>query len=187
MWNRYQQTDAFEKPWLLRFFDQIKFYEVTGEELKQIRRDFPHGNYPIKIEETTFDLNEHNEFVEQNRVSINEFKKMRHDAFEKELQHWKDNGLLHFDSESNADEGGLEDELLDENAISVDSPMNCNIWKVEVEVEQYVKEGDCLMILEAMKMEISVTATQSGVVKSIHRKAGSQVKAGERLIVMEVV
>jgi len=186
MWNRYQQTDAFTKPWLLRFFDQIKFYEVSGEELKQIRRDFPHGNYPIKIEETTFDLNKHNEFVEQNRDSINQFKKMRHDAFEKELQHWKDNGLLHFDSASAGDDNQLEDELLADNELSVDSPMNCNIWKVEVEVDQQVKEGDTLVILEAMKMEISVTATQDGVVKSIHRKAGSQVKAGERLIVMEV-
>jgi urea carboxylase len=48
-----------------------------------------------------------------------------------------------------------------------------------------VKEGDVLVILEAMKMEISVTATQDGTVKSIQRSAGSQVKAGERLLILE--
>jgi urea carboxylase len=185
MWNRYQQTDAFDKPWLLRFFDQIRFYEVTSEELKQIRRDFPKGNYPLKIEQTTFDLDKHNAFIEENRNSIEQFKQHRQHAFEAELQHWKDNGLLHFDSETASEDEALEVDELAENCISVDSPMNCNIWKVEVEPEQQVKEGDVLVILEAMKMEISVTATQDGTVKSIQRSAGSQVKAGERLLILE--
>ena len=56
MWNRYRQTDAFDQPWLLRFFDQIRFYEVSHEELNQIRRDFPKGHYPIQVEDTTFSL-----------------------------------------------------------------------------------------------------------------------------------
>jgi urea carboxylase len=185
MWNRYQQTDAFDKPWLLRFFDQIRFYEVTSEELKQIRRDFPKGNYPIRIEQTTFDLDKHNAFIEENRNSIEQFKQHRQHAFEAELQHWKDNGLLHFDSETASEDEALEVDELAENCISVDSPRNCNIWKVEVEPEQQVKEGDVLVILEAMKMEISVTATQDGTVKSIQRSAGSQVKAGERLLILE--
>ena len=38
MWNRYRQTAEFSQPWLLRFFDQIRFYEVSAEELQQIRR-----------------------------------------------------------------------------------------------------------------------------------------------------
>jgi len=52
MWNRYRQTEEFKKPWLLRFFDQIRFYPVTSEELTQIRKDFPRGDYPLKIQET---------------------------------------------------------------------------------------------------------------------------------------
>jgi urea carboxylase len=54
MWNRYRQTAEFKQPWLLNFFDQIRFYEVSSEELKQIRRDFPQGRYPLKIEESQF-------------------------------------------------------------------------------------------------------------------------------------
>src|SRR5690606_27018317 len=41
MWNRYRQTKEFAQPWLLNFFDQIRFYEVSQEELQRIRRDFP--------------------------------------------------------------------------------------------------------------------------------------------------
>ncbi|MEQ9508829.1 MAG: 5-oxoprolinase/urea amidolyase family protein, partial [Alloalcanivorax xenomutans] len=47
MWNRYRTTEAFTKPWLLRFFDQIRFYEVSAGELQRIRRDFPKGDYPL--------------------------------------------------------------------------------------------------------------------------------------------
>jgi urea carboxylase len=43
VWNTHRQTDAFVdgKPWLLRFFDQIRFYPVSAEELVEWRRDFP--------------------------------------------------------------------------------------------------------------------------------------------------
>lgn len=186
MWNRYQQTVEFTKPWLLRFFDQIKFYEVSSDELKQIRRDFPQGNYPLKIEETTFSLKKYNAFVEEHQASIDSFKATREAAFEAELQHWKDNGLLHFDSENAAESSDEEDDVLSDNCIAVEGPLNCNIWKVEVEEGDEVKEGDTLMILEAMKMEIQLTATHNGIVQKIHRKAGSQVNAGDRLMVLEL-
>ncbi len=43
MWNRWRQTADFTdgKPWLLRFFDQIRFYEVSAAELLQLARRFP--------------------------------------------------------------------------------------------------------------------------------------------------
>lgn len=186
MWNRYQHTTEFEKPWLLRFFDQIKFYEVSGEELTQIRRDFPQGNYPLTIEHTTFSLKKYNDFIEQHQTSIERFKVKREAAFEAELQHWKDNGLLHFDSENAALSALDEEELIADNCIAVETPLNCNIWKVEVEVGDKVKAGDVLMILEAMKMEIQLTATHDGVVNKIIRTAGSQVNAGDRLMIVEV-
>src|SRR5690606_38397225 len=47
MWNRYRQTKAFINPWLLQFFDQVRFYEVRTEELQKSRRDFPLGRYDI--------------------------------------------------------------------------------------------------------------------------------------------
>ncbi|MEM7563610.1 MAG: urea carboxylase, partial [Pseudomonadota bacterium] len=158
MWNRYQQTREFTKPWLLRFFDQIRFYEVSGEELKQIRRDFPQGNYPLRIEDTTFSLKQYNAFLSEHQTGIVQFKEKRQVAFENELQHWKDQGLLHFDSEPANNLEQAEAETLDENCIAIDSPMSCSIWKVEVKEGDTIKAGDTLLILEAMKMEIKVDA-----------------------------
>ena len=62
MWNRWRQTADFTdgKPWLLRFFDQIRFFPVSEEELLKIREDFPLGRYQLKIEETTFSLRDYN-------------------------------------------------------------------------------------------------------------------------------
>ena len=184
MWNRYLQTTEFTKPWLLRFFDQIKFYEVTHDELVKIRRDFPQGNYPLKIEETTFNLKRYNQFIEQHKESIDSFTRQRELAFEQELEHWKREGLLHFDSGSEPQIIDEESAPLPENAISVDSPLNCSVWKVEVEIGSSVQEGDVLMILEAMKMEIQITATQAGTVTEIKRQAGAQVGMGDRLVVI---
>ena len=49
MWNRYGKTDAFAegKPWLLRFFDQIRFYPVSAEEMEEIR-GIPLGQIHVK-------------------------------------------------------------------------------------------------------------------------------------------
>ena len=63
MWNRYRQTEEFEQPWLLRFFDQIRFYEVSNAELTEIRKNFPQGRYPLTIEESTFNLSEYQELL----------------------------------------------------------------------------------------------------------------------------
>src|SRR5450830_304227 len=61
MWNTHRQTDAFieGKPWLLRFFDQIRFYQVEAAELLQMREDFPHGKFKLHIEEQTFKLKDY--------------------------------------------------------------------------------------------------------------------------------
>ena len=95
MWNRYHQTAEFTQPWLLRFFDQIRFYEVSSDELLQIRRDFPKGNYPIKIEQTTFSLRDYNTILEQDKAEIARFTEQRQKAFDTELQHWIDSGQFH--------------------------------------------------------------------------------------------
>jgi urea carboxylase len=52
MWNTYRQTTDFElgKPWLLRFFDQIRFYPVSEAELLEHRQDFIHGKFELRIE-----------------------------------------------------------------------------------------------------------------------------------------
>ena len=52
MWNPLKETEYFKhgKPWLLDFFDQIRFYPVSAEEILKDREDFLRGRFKIKIE-----------------------------------------------------------------------------------------------------------------------------------------
>ena len=70
IWNRYKRTREFQRPWMLRFFDQIRFYEVSEEELLKMRDAFPHGGIELEIEETTFSLGGYNRFIEENAAEI---------------------------------------------------------------------------------------------------------------------
>jgi urea carboxylase len=184
MWNRYRTTREFTQPWLLRFFDQIRFYEVSPEELQQIRRDFPKGQYPLKIEETTFKLADYQQFLADNEESITAFTDKRNHAFNAELERWIANGQLNFDS-SQAGPDQAEEDALPENCVAVESQFAGNIWQFAVKPGDTVAAGDVVCILESMKMEIEVTAPESGVVHSLVRPEGQQVSAGQALLVLE--
>jgi acetyl-CoA carboxylase biotin carboxyl carrier protein len=58
------------------------------------------------------------------------------------------------------------------------------VWKIEVKVGQEVREGDTLVILESMKMEMPVEATESGTVKEIRCKEAQPVNEGDVLVVL---
>lgn len=74
MWNRYHEVADFAgKPWLLRFFDQLRFYPVSAEELLAIRRDFPLGRYPLRIEHSTLRLAEYQQFLLARRRALAHF------------------------------------------------------------------------------------------------------------------
>lgn len=64
----------------------------------------------------------------------------------------------------------------------VESPMPGNIWKIVVKEGQEVKEGETLLILEAMKMENEIPAPCDGVVASLHVKEGVAVNGGDILV-----
>jgi urea carboxylase len=185
MWNRYRQTKEFTQPWLLRFFDQIRFYEVSNEELNQIRADFPHGQYPIRIEDSEFSLSEYEHFVHENNTDIEEFTAQRNQAFAEELARWHANGQFHFD-QSEA-EHTQTDITWSEDATVVDSPVSGSVWQTEVSVDAEVKAGQLLVILESMKMEIPLYAPCDGRVTQVLLNNGNRVSAGQAVIVMEEI
>ncbi len=67
---------------------------------------------------------------------------------------------------------------------AVNSPMPGNVFKVECQVGQSVKEGDTLVILEAMKMEIEVSAPCAGTVKAIPATVGATVNTDDLLVTL---
>ena len=71
--------------------------------------------------------------------------------------------------------------------ISVQSPVAANVWKLVASAGQRVEAGDQLMILEAMKMEIVVTAPESGIVTSMRCSAGQMVLPGQHVATLKGV
>ncbi|MEJ2179742.1 MAG: acetyl-CoA carboxylase biotin carboxyl carrier protein subunit, partial [Gammaproteobacteria bacterium] len=173
------------KPWLLRFFDQIRFYEVSADELLEARENFPKGRYSIKIEQTTFSLHDYHEFIANNQQSIHAFTKQREQAFNEELQRWIASGQINFESEQHLTSEAGEEEAIPENCVAIDSPVAGSVWQLLVKEGDQVKEGQTLAILESMKMEIEITAPHSGSVYAITRNEGQQVNAGQSLLILQ--
>ena len=63
--------------------------------------------------------------------------------------------------------------------------MVANVWKVLVSEGDDVAEGDTLVILESMKMEIPVEATASGKVSEVGVQEGGVVQEGDVIAVIE--
>jgi len=67
----------------------------------------------------------------------------------------------------------------------VEAHITGTVWKIEVEVGDSVDEGDTVVILESMKMEMPVEAEDPGVVKEIVCNEGQSVSEGDTLVVLE--
>ncbi|WP_062388294.1 urea carboxylase [Pseudomonas abietaniphila] len=185
MWNRYRAVEAFDgKPWLLRFFDQIRFYPVSAEALLKIRRDFPLGRYPLRIEHTTLNLADYQAFLTKEAESIAAFRSQQQGAFNAERERWIANGQATFESDEAVAES-VEEAAVAVGHLSVDSHIAGNLWQVQVEQGQRVQAGDTLVILESMKMEIPLLAPVAGVVQEVRVQPGSAVRAGQRVVVLE--
>ena len=188
MWNRYRTTDCFRegKPWLLRFFDQIRFYEVSPEELKQIRRDFPNGDYPIRIEETRFNLKDYEQFLADNDEEIRSFTGKRQRAFDEELNRWIESGQMNFSSEVPVEETGEDDiSQLPEGQHAVESHVAGNLWECLVQPGDMVEASRPVAVIESMKMEIELLSPVSGRVMEVRREAGQSVAPGTPVVIVE--
>ncbi len=67
----------------------------------------------------------------------------------------------------------------------IDAPMPGNIWKVLVSEGDTVKEGQALIILEAMKMENELVSPKDGIVSKILTSEGTSVDTGDKLVIIE--
>jgi urea carboxylase len=188
MWNRYRQTGDFieGKPWLLRFFDQIRFYPVSESELLKLRRDFITGHFKLRVEDTTFSLRQYNAFLQQNAASISAFKANQQAAFEAERERWKSEGKAEYISEIVLEEADTQSELdLPDGARAISAHVTGTVWKLLVQKGDRVKEGDTVLVVESMKMEFAVEAPVGGTVGQLFCKEGAHVSAGQMLLVVQ--
>jgi urea carboxylase len=199
VWSRhrpFRQTTP-ERPWLLRFFDQIRFHPVGAEELLDLRADMVAGRGEVRVEETVFDAAEHRRFLATNAAEIAAFRSRQRAAFAEERERWRDSGELdRAEQLAEADLGAAGPGAGGPGAAAdlpappvgaslVAAPFAAKVGQVEVREGDTVAAGRRVAVLEAMKMEVSVSAEAPGVVTWVGCRAGDLVAAGQALVAIE--
>ena len=187
MWNRYRQTTDFkdDKPWLLRFFDQIRFYLVSESELLRLRQDFISGHFKLRTEETVLNLKQYQIFLQQHAASINTFKTRQQAAFEAERQRWEAHGQSQYVSEDVLDEADTQSELdLPQGSQAVSSQVTGTVWKILADEGESVEAGKPVIMIESMKMEFPLDSPVTGTVQQLFCKQGGYVSAGQVLFIV---
>ncbi|MGY2289515.1 urea carboxylase [Pseudomonas sp. SDO528_S397] len=185
IWNQYLKNPQFtdDAPWLLNFFDQVKFYPVPEDELVRLREAFREGRAQIRIEHTEFDFAQYTAFLEANASSIAQFQSRQKQAFDAEVQRWQGDGMGTapvIDPHAAAD----EDEHPGQR---VCADLNGSVWKVLVQEGQRVQAGDKLVIVEAMKMELAVLAPADGTIGAVRCSPGKPVAPGDVLLYIDAL
>ncbi|HYC57294.1 MAG TPA: urea carboxylase [Candidatus Binatia bacterium] len=190
VWNTYERWAAGNAgaPWLLRFFDQIRFYPVEAGELLEMRRAVVEGRHELRIEEDVFDVDAYHRFLGSIAEDAGTFRRQQQAAFAQERQRWIDSG--EFEAARSA-EGSLsslrsqtEEFVASADAIVVKAPLGAQVWSVPVEEGQKVEAGQELVVLSAMKTETPVPAPVTGVVEKLACTAGQIVVAGAPLLAL---
>lgn len=192
-WDTYGTKPNFTptRPWLYEPFDIINYHEVSIAEYDQLMRDYKSGTYHFDIRESVFDLKEVYDMFEAAKTDpeVIAFKERQKKGVAEQLAieqklyaEWTSEQEVQKEREAER----LKGILSSEPAITIDSPMDANVWKLMVEPGDLLREGQVVAILEAMKMEINIICTAEAVgakVEAIASKPGTVVSPGAWLIV----
>ncbi len=187
MYNRFRSTRDFVPgtPWLLRFFDQIRFYPVGAQELLELRADFLHGRVEVKTEPRKFRLSDYEHFLAESAGSIEAFKAKQQRAFEEERQRWAESAShspgAAAPTSAAAFSGG---DALPAGVLGVESHVSGSVWKLLAAKGTRVSSGDPLVIVESMKMEVAIEAPSDGTVLETLASEGMTVSPGQRLLTL---
>ncbi|MGW1212192.1 5-oxoprolinase/urea amidolyase family protein [Streptomyces sp. NPDC002499] len=186
VWSGWQQRGAFEpgSPWLLRFFDRIKWYPVDADELLDLRADITSGRFVPRIEEGTFSLAAYEDFLAEHADSIAEFRSRQQAAFATERDAWEAAGEFTRAEAAAAPAAPQAEVTVPPGGRLIEAEFAASVWQLNVEPGDEVTAGQPLLALEAMKMESRVHAPVDGVVAEILARPGDQVEAGTALVVL---
>jgi urea carboxylase len=187
VWNTWKSTRDFAPgtPWLLRPFDQIRFYPVSAAELLEMRDGFPHGDWPLQIEAAEFRYHDYLAFLESIQDEVQVCRARQQEAFGAERARWAAMGPTALPEAVEDIENNLAAEAgIPEGCEAVASPMTSSVWKILVEPGQRVNAGDSLLVLEAMKTETVLTAPRAGVVEEIRTRPDALVMHGQNLLIL---
>ncbi|OJD16028.1 urea carboxylase [Emergomyces pasteurianus Ep9510] len=178
-----------EKPWLFEDFDQISFYKVTEEEYERDMALFRSGRYQYKWEDVEFDMAEHNRLLESSKDEVAIIRARQREA-QAEMLKLETELMERWTAEKAAGEIPMDAVaalLEDPDIITIEAPLNANVWKIEVQEGDTIAADQVVTILEAMKLEITVQADRSAAgatVEKILVKPNDSVEAGKPIMLV---
>lgn len=178
------------KPWLFNHFDLVKFFEVSEEEFNRMESDLTAGRYVFDITDTTIDMDEyiarfdaasrdpaHQAWKRRQATAQKEMAELEHRLFEE----WAAAKALLATEDAEGDDNDVDDDT----AVLIESPVDANVWKVLVKSGDVLKKGQTVAVLEAMKMEINLVVGDNeagAVVVKISKPPGSVVSPGMTVV-----
>lgn len=186
VWNTHRQTDSFidGKPWLLRFFDQIRFFPVSADELTEWRRDFPSGRRPIKVEHSEFRLADYRAFLAGNADDIAAFETQRQAAFDEERGEWQRNGEFDRAAQSGDEDAAPVAVDVPDGADLMEASFGGSVWKLLVSEGDTVTAGDTIAVMETMKMEYPVESPGTGTIAAVYVQERQSFQPGAPLFAL---
>ncbi|THH06190.1 hypothetical protein EW145_g4258 [Phellinidium pouzarii] len=176
-----------DQPWLLEPFDQVVFDPVSEEEYILMEKEFDSGRYTFKIEPVTFSMSEYLAFIDSIQPEITSFKERQAQGVKIEeareqifLDEWEESKRKGAIVEISAD--------IHETSNFVTASLSGSVWQIKMQLGDIVDSpGQVVIVLEAMKTEISVLAGEDNVglkVVGFGRgvNEGRTVKAGDKLV-----
>ncbi|MBD8059311.1 urea carboxylase [Cellulomonas sp. JH27-2] len=187
VWDTHARRRPFEPgtPWLLRFFDVIRWYPVGADELLDLRADMAAGRHEVQIDPGTFSLAEHERFLADNADDIARFQATQAVAFAQERSDWEAAGEFDRQPEPEPALGSAPATDVPDGCEGVSAPFVATVFRVDVQPGDRVDEGQTLLALEAMKMEAPVASPVAGVVVEVTVTPGDQVGAGQVLVIVD--
>ena len=151
--------------------------------MPEARAAFPHGAYPVRIEDGTFSYGAHCAELAAHAPEIQAAKARQQAAYEAERQRWKAEGLDSFVAEEAVSDG--TEDAVPPGCLGVPTTVPGNVWKLLVAPGDRVAAGEPVAILESMKMEIAVAAPAAGLVREIRAQPGRTLRGGDLVAVIE--
>jgi urea carboxylase len=188
VWNTYKVTGEFarNRPWLLRFFDQIRFYPVSAQQLKDFRDDFLQGAASVEVTEDVFRLADYRQFLSGNAADIAAHRQRQQRAFAAERTRWESTGQIGYTADLPQVQAENQTAQMPPDCVAVPSPVAGNVWRISSAVGQRVNAGETLVMMESMKMEMAVAAPVDGVVTELCCTEGRSVLFAQTLVVLRV-
>ncbi|HZZ18255.1 MAG TPA: urea carboxylase [Opitutaceae bacterium] len=187
VWNTYKRTAEFQagSPWLLRFFDQVRFFPMPEKDVLEFRQEFLRGRVKLDIKSEIFSVKKYHAFLEADKADIAEFKGRQQVAFDEERERWKLEVAEVAPAQDEGEAPPSPDEIvLPPGGRLISSPIAGNVWAVPAKEGDSVTAGQKIMIVEAMKMEVGVESPVRGTMGKILAPPGRLVSAGQPLAIV---